>query len=159
MNSFHSVPSVSGVKLLSKLRLNFINPNQHKFRHVFKNITNCTWDSDSTTGTTLHLLLQCQQYQKIRLELLNSIYNLNPKIRDFYTLLYEPNLYTFEINNEIIKLTEKFLKTSKRFERPHLRPVLSLPPQLLRTNLITFFLKFLIFFLVRLCRTFCKCLS
>ena len=155
MNSFHSVPSVSGVKLLSKLRLNFINPNQHKFRHVFKDITNCTCDSDSTTGTTLHLLLQCQQYQKIRLELLNSIYNLNPKIRDFFTLLYEPNLYPFEIN----KLTEKFLKTSKRFERPHLRPVLSLPPQHLRTNLITFFLKFLIFFLVCLCRTFCKCLS
>ena len=81
-------------------------------------------DCGSATETTLHFLLQCQQYQAIRLELLNSIYNLDPKIRNLFTdkllhfLLYESKLYNFDINREIIKLTIKFLKLSKRFERP-----------------------------------------
>ena len=96
-------------------------------------------DSDSTTEITTHLLLQCQQYQTIRLEPLNSIYNLNPNNRDFYTLLYEPNLYSFEINKEIIKLTVKFLQTSKRFERSLLWPVFSLTPQHLQHILLPFF--------------------
>ena len=76
--------------------------------------------------------------RKKKLELLNSIYNLNPKNRDFYTLLYEPNLYSFEIKNEIIKLTVKFLQTSKRFQRSLLWPVFSLPPQHLQHILLPF---------------------
>ena len=81
-------------------------------------------DCSSATETTSHFLLQCQQYQTIRLELLNSIYNLDPKVKNLsnnkllHLLLYGSKLYSFEINREIIKLTIKFLKLSKRFERP-----------------------------------------
>ena len=100
-----------GVKVLSRLRLNFSHLNEHKARHGFKNGPNCMCDFCSATETTLHFLLQCQQPQTIRLELLDSIYNLDPKIRNLsndkplHFLIYGSKLYSLEITREIIKLT------------------------------------------------------
>lgn len=80
------------------------------------------------------------------LELLNSTYNLNPKIKNLsngkllHLLLNGSKLYSLEINREVTKLTIKFLKSSKRFERPP-------PPQNLRRNHIIIFLNFNYFFL------------
>ena len=77
-------------------------------------------DCGSATETILHFLLQCQQYQTIRLELPNSIYNLDPKIKNLsnkkllHLSLYGSKLYSFEINREIIKITIKFLKLSEK---------------------------------------------
>ena len=59
-NSIFSVHDVYGVKLLSRLRLNFSHLNEHKFRHGFKDKTNCICDYVLATETTLHFLLQCQ---------------------------------------------------------------------------------------------------
>ena len=84
-----------GVKLLSRLRLIFSHPNEYKVRHGFKDGTDCMCDCGSVTETTKHFLLQCQQYQKIRLELLNSIYNL-----DFNFLHLITNLYTYYHTNQ-----------------------------------------------------------
>ena len=132
-NSTFSDHGVYGAKLLSRSRFNFSHLNEHKVRHGFEDGTNCMCDCGSATETTLHFLLQCQQYQT-RLELLNSIYNLVPKVRKLsidkllHLLLYWSKLYSFEINGEIIKLTIKFLKLCKRFERPLLWPVFPLRP-------------------------------
>ena len=110
LNSIFSVQDVYGVKLLSRLRLNFSHLNKHKARHGFKDGNNCMCDCGSATEAILHFLLQCQLYQTIRVELLNSIYNLNPKIRKLSNdkllqlLLYRSKLYSFKINREIIKL-------------------------------------------------------
>ena len=92
-------------------------------RHGFKDGPNCMCGCGSAI---LHFFLQYQQYQTIRLELFNSIYNLDLKIRNLsndkilHLLLYVSKLYTLEINRETIKLTTKFLKLSKHFERPPL---------------------------------------
>ena len=74
-NCIFSVHDGYGVKL------NYSHLNKHNVRHGFKDGTNCMCDCGSATETTLHFLLQCQQYQIIRLELPNGIYNLDPKIR------------------------------------------------------------------------------
>ena len=111
------------VKLLSRLRPKFSHLNEHKIRHGFKDGPNCMCGCGSAI---LHFFLQYQQYQTIRLELFNSIYNLDLKIRNLsndkilHLLLYVSKLYTLEINRETIKLTTKFLKLSKHFERPPL---------------------------------------
>ena len=81
------------------------------------------YNCGSATETKLHFLLQCQQYQTIRLELINSIYYLDPKIRNLsndklLNLLHGSKLCCFKINREIIKLTVKFLKSFKQFQRP-----------------------------------------
>ena len=80
-NSVFSVRDVYGVKPLFRLRVHFSHLNAHKVCHGFKDRTNSVCDCGSATETTLHFLLQYQQYQR-RLELLNSIYNLDPKIRN-----------------------------------------------------------------------------
>ena len=75
-----SVHDVYGVKLLSRLRLDFSHLNEHKVRHGFKDGTICMCDCDSATETTLHFLVQCQQYQTIRLELLTVFITLIPRL-------------------------------------------------------------------------------
>ena len=116
LNSVFSVHDVYDVKLLSRLRLSFSHLNEHKVRHGFKDRTNCMCDCGSAIETILHFPLQCQQYQTIRLELLNSIY-LDPKIRNlsnnklhFYTYCYHLSFYTYyyTIQNYIVsKYIEK----------------------------------------------------
>ena len=103
-NFIFSVHDMYDGKLLYRLRLNFIHLKERKVRHGFKDENNCMCDSGSATETTLNLLLQCQQYQTIELELINSIYNLDPKIRILsndkilHLLLYGSKLSSFEIN-------------------------------------------------------------
>ena len=68
-----------------------------------KDETNFMYDCGSVTERT-----------RLRLELLSSIYNIDPKImhlandKVLHLLLFGSNLYSFEINTEIIKLTTKF---------------------------------------------------
>ena len=90
---------VYDVKLLFRLRLNFCHLNVHKVRHRFKNLTNSNCDCGAATETTLHILLQCKQYQTIRLELLNSNYNLDPMTR---ILSNDKLLHLFIIQIKII---------------------------------------------------------
>ena len=82
-NSIFLVHDGYGVKLLFRLRLNFSHLNEHKFWHGVDDRTNCMCDCGKTTKTLLHFLLPYQQYQTLRLELLNSIYNLDHKISNF----------------------------------------------------------------------------
>ena len=132
-NSIFSVHNVYEVKLLSRLRPNFSHLNKRKVIHSFKDGTNFMCDCGWALETTLQFFLQCQLFQTITLELLTSIYNLDPKTYNLYNykllhlLLFGSKLRSFEINREIIKLIIKFLRLSKHFERPLLWPVFPLP--------------------------------
>ena len=132
-NSIFLVHNVYEVKLLSRLRPNFSHLNEYKVIHGFKDGTNFMCDCGWALETTLQFFLQCQLFQTITLELLTSIYNLDPKIYNLYNykllhlLLFGSKSCTFEINREIIKLIIKLLRLSKRFERPLLWPVFPLP--------------------------------
>ena len=103
LNSFFSVHNVYGVELLSQFRLNFSHLNEHKVCMVLKIELNLG-AIVIATETILHFLLQCQQYHAIRLELLNSIYNLDPKIENLFnnkllhSVLHGSKWYSFEIN-------------------------------------------------------------
>ena len=77
--SIFSVHDVYGVKHLTRLRLNFSHLNEHKVRHGFKDGTTCRCDCALATETTLHFLLQCQQYQTRRLELISVFITLIPR--------------------------------------------------------------------------------
>ena len=134
--------------LLSKTSLSHLN--KLKVCHDFKDGTNSMCDCGSATEATLRFLLQCQQYGTMKLGLLNNVYNLYSKIRNssndkcLHLFLYESELYNFETNREVIKLTIKFLKSSKRFQRPLFRQVPSQPlaPSISAKKPNYFFLKF-----------------
>ena len=78
------------------LRLDSSHLNEHKVCHTFKDRPNSTPDCSSATETTVQSLLQFQQYQSIRLELLNSTFDLKMMNlfigKHLHLLLYGPEL-------------------------------------------------------------------
>ena len=73
-NSIYAIHDISGLKLLTRLRLNFSHLNEHKFRHNFKDTINpicsCVFESE----TADHYRLRCKLYTDLRLDLLNDIH-------------------------------------------------------------------------------------
>ena len=64
---------IYGIKLLTRLRLNFSHLNEHEFRHSFNDMTN----HDADIEATIHYLLRCRLYSVQRVELLNGVYKLD----------------------------------------------------------------------------------
>ena len=77
-NSVFAVHDIIGVKLLTRLRLDFSHLNEHKFRHNFNDIINTMCSCGKEPETTLHHL-----YLIYRLELLNDICALNESLKNF----------------------------------------------------------------------------
>ena len=113
-----------GLKLLTRLRLNFSHLNEHKFRHGFKNTVDPMCKCGLETETTLHLFLRCRMYSTIKTELLDDIYTAASSIMNYpgekllNILLYRSVYFSVKTNQSILKSTIKFLKSSERFEDP-----------------------------------------
>ena len=113
--SVFAVHDINGLKLLTRLRLNFSHLNEHKFRNNFNHTINLMHSCGKEPKKTLHYLLRCNLYSIYRLELLNDISALNHSLRK----ISEENLLTvlhygagecfFKINSEILKQTIKFI--------------------------------------------------
>ena len=116
---------------LSLLKLSFSHLNEHKFRQSF----NDTVDSMCTCGleprTTLHYLLRCNPSSTQRLELRNKISMFprsiprnvsNEKVLNI--LLYGSEYFSYNMNKEILKAKNKFLKRSDCFNGPPFLPFL-----------------------------------
>ena len=115
-NSVFAVRDINGVKLLTRLRLDFGHLNEHKFRHNFNDIINPMCSCGKEPETTLYYLLRCDLYSIYRLELLNDICVLNESLKNFSEenlwkiLLYGAEDFTSQLNSEILKCTIKFIK-------------------------------------------------
>ena len=72
-NFVFAIHDTKGLKLLTRLRLNFSHLNEHKFRHGFKDTVDPMCKCGLETKTTLHFLLRCRLYLTIRTELLGDI--------------------------------------------------------------------------------------
>ena len=64
-NSVFAIHDTKGLKLLTRLRLNFSHLNEHKFRHGFKDTVDPVCKCGVETETTLHFLLRCRLYSNI----------------------------------------------------------------------------------------------
>ena len=71
--------------------------------------------------TTDHYLLLCKLYNDLRLDPLNSIYNINQSLQSFSeeeivnVLLFGSENFTLDINANILKRTIELLKGTDRF--------------------------------------------
>ena len=72
-NSLFSIYDPLGVKLLTRLRLQFSHLNEHKFRHGFEDTVNTMCARGSEVETTEHFLLRCHLYSPQRLELFENL--------------------------------------------------------------------------------------
>ena len=118
-NSVFQVHDINGVKLLTRLRLDFSHLNEHKFRHNFNDTINPMCSCGKEPETTLHYLLRCDLYSIYRLELLNDICTLNGSLQNsseeklLKILLYGAEDFTSQMNSEILKCTIKVIKKNR----------------------------------------------
>ena len=123
-NSVFAIHDTKGLKLLTRLKLNFSHLNEHKFRHGFRDIVDpmCKWGLE--TETTLHFLLCCRLYSAIRTELLDDISAVDSSLTNYpdekllNILLYGLEYFSVKTNRSILKSTIKFLKSFERFDDP-----------------------------------------
>ena len=59
-NSVFEIHDIKGLKLLTRLRLNFSHLNEHKIRHGFKDRVDPMCKCGVETETTPHFLLRCR---------------------------------------------------------------------------------------------------
>ena len=121
-NSIYAIHDISGLKLLTRLRLNFSHLNEHKFRHNFKDTINPMCSCGFEPETTDHYLLRCKLYTNLRLDLLNDIYIYYKPI--FKKLFWRSTSkclaiwfwkFTLDANANILICTIEFLKATERF--------------------------------------------
>ena len=112
-----------GLKLLTRLRVNFSHLMEHKLRHNFRDtlvpFCNCGLLESETTN---HFLLRCTSFSDLRkihfdgiIDLIGSISNLHDtKLVN----TFGDDTFSMDTNLSILKLTISFLKESDRFDMP-----------------------------------------
>ena len=74
-NSIYAIHNILGLKLLTRLRLNFSHLSEHKLRYNFIDTINPMCSCGFEPETTDHYILCCSNlYTHLRLYLLNDIY-------------------------------------------------------------------------------------
>ena len=122
-NSFISIQDQPGVKLLTKIRVNFSDLRDHRFNHNF-NCDNPTCACGLGDETTVHFFLCCPRYINLRVfyfgkisEIIGSDVTALPKDHLIKILMYGSNVYNTITNKLIIKQTLNFLKKTGRFKK------------------------------------------
>ena len=120
-NSVIAINDNNGIKLLTRLRLNFSHLNEHKFRHNFLGTLNPMCSCGSEPDTTAHFLLRCQNHVIHRSKLLKNVDNLDQTLRNYdddhliHNLLYGFEKFNCNLNKDMIKLTICYLKDIECF--------------------------------------------
>ena len=123
-NSVFAIHDTNGIKLLTRLGLNFTTLNEHKFRHGFRDMIDPMCKCGREPETTLHYLLCCNIHSSHRAELLNDICAINSSISDFpenkllNTLSYGSEDLNNDTNQKNLKSTRRYLVVSDRFNCP-----------------------------------------
>ena len=123
-NSLFSVYVPLGVKLLTRLRLQFSLLNEHKFRHGISDTVNPMCACGTEIETIEHFFLRYHFYSTERLELSENIekvdsnfFNLNGTDQ-VKTLLYGSQTNDSKCaSQEIIKFVIAYIKATTRFDR------------------------------------------
>ena len=87
-NPVFRVSEFYGIKLLTRLRLNFSHLNEHKFRHNFNDMINPMCNYIAAIETTIHYLLRCRLYSVQRVELLDGVYKLDSTPQNSSEVIY-----------------------------------------------------------------------
>ena len=124
-NSLFSIYEPLGVKLLTRLKLQFSHLNERKFRHGFGDTINIMCACGSEVETTEHFHLRCHLYSPQRLELFenlenvdSSFLNLNVKDKVSFLLYGSQSATSKSSNHEILKFVINYIKEIGRFDRP-----------------------------------------
>ena len=87
-NSIYNIHDPLGIKLLTRLRLDFSHLREHKFRHNFRDTLNPMCNCSLEPENTSHFLLHCYNYENLRLTLVSDLNTIDSSLR----LLDDKNL-------------------------------------------------------------------
>ena len=113
-----------GIKLLTKLRLDFSHLREHEFRHCFQDNLNSLCDCGSDTETATQFLLHCPSFHSPRQTLLNNIRNIKEQILSqgedqlIQTFLYGNPNSNLIVNRLILHATFEYLISTERLKCP-----------------------------------------
>ena len=112
------------VKLLTRLRLQFIHLKKHKFRPNFGDTVSPMFGCNAEIEDTEHFFLRCHFHSMLRFELFHDIAEVDLDFTKLDTkeqvniLLYGyPSNKSNVLNQDIIKFVVNFLKESGRFDK------------------------------------------
>ena len=122
-NSCFSICDKFGIKLLTKIRVDFSDLRDHRFNHNF-NCESPTCFCGAEDETTLHYFLCCPRYLEQRTYLLSRIseivgsdISILPKNHLNHILLYGSNVYNTVSNKLIIQQSILYIKKTGRFKK------------------------------------------
>ena len=111
-----------GVKLRTKLRLQFSHLNEHKIRHNFKDCVSPMCDRGAETETTCHFFLRCQSFSNERQKFCDNVYRIDALIKNLNeeslidVLLCGLYRFNDSKNKQILLHKICYIQTTKRFE-------------------------------------------
>ena len=111
-----------GLKLLTRLRVNFSHLREHKFRHNFLDALNPLCSCSLEFESTNHYLLRFPFYTHVRKIFLDNITDIIgpistlPDDKLVNLLLYVNDIYSAGQNSSVLQNTIVFLKSSGRFD-------------------------------------------
>ena len=122
-NSLFNACDPLDIQLLTRLRVGLSHLRDHKFKYGFQDTINplCPCRNMETEPIS-HFFLHCPFYANKRLNLIDELLLIVPKIQQFNEnavmelLLYGSKNFSNEINSKIINLSIHFIITSKRFD-------------------------------------------
>ena len=121
--SIFGVHDIEGVRLLTRLRVQFCDLCEHRFRHRFHG-SNPMCLCQTGIEDNEHFLLHCPRDINYRRDLLDCVSNIVDRDLDSLTsidlcnlLLYGNSEFPFHTNHSIIESTITFIKSTKRFEQ------------------------------------------
>ena len=79
-NPIFNCHNSSGIKLITRLRLDFSHLREHKFKHNFQDTLNPICSCVENIETTTHYLLHCPNYLNERMTLWNNLQNTDENI-------------------------------------------------------------------------------
>ena len=119
-----SIHDPVGVKLLTRLRLQFSHLNEHKFRHNFKDCVSPMSGCGVETETTSHFFLRFQFFANERQKLRDDVYLLDASIKHLNeeslidVPLHGSDRFNDSKHKQILLHSICYIQTTKRFERP-----------------------------------------
>ena len=117
----YNIHDSTGLKYLTRLRLNLSHLREHKFHHNFQDTLNTLCSCSLEVESSKHFLLRCHFYACLRKTLLDKLVALIGPIESFSDnqltniLLYGDENFDHAINKTILSNTISFLKKTERF--------------------------------------------
>ena len=121
-NSYFGINEKFGIKLLTKIRVEFSDLRDDRYNHNFNCISSicaCGLEDESSS----HFFIRCPRYQSIRLTLLSKIneiigsdISVLPSEHLFHIILYGSNVYNNLTNRLILEQSIIYIGKSQRFK-------------------------------------------